>query len=196
MDRPNNLMIVDSVLWFDEPVDWDRIVNVLRKRLVGRFPAFSQHPVDPPIPLGLPHWEDDPDFDIERHMIRARLPEPGDDAALQAYLEEQIHRPFDRQHPLWEYHFIDGYRGGCAIMPRFHHALGDGAALTEVLLSTTDAAPDDDLRPDPKGRTTPGHGEPHDEHHGGLLGAAAWVAGTAGSAARGALHLLSELPHL
>jgi len=23
MDRPANLMIVNSVLWFDEPVDWD-----------------------------------------------------------------------------------------------------------------------------------------------------------------------------
>jgi WS/DGAT/MGAT family acyltransferase len=150
--------------------------------------------VDPPIPIGLPHWEDDPDFDIQRHMIRARLPEPGDDAALQAYLEEQIHRPFDRQHPLWEYHFIDGYRDGCAVMPRFHHALGDGAALMEVLLSTTDAEPDDDLLPEPKKAPARDHGADH-EHH-GLLGAASWMASAAGSAARGALHLLGELPHL
>lgn len=192
MDRPNNLMIIDSFMWFDEPLDWDRVTRVLRTRLVGRFPVFSQRPVDPPIPLGLPHWEDDPDFDIDRHLLRARLPEPGDDAALQDYLEEQIARPFDRDHPLWEYHFIDGYGSGCAIMTRFHHALADGAALTEVLLSMTDATPDGDLHPEPE----PVRAAGHEPHPGGLLGAASWAANAAGSAARGALHLLSELPHL
>jgi diacylglycerol O-acyltransferase len=195
MDRPNNLMIIDSFMWFDEPLDWDRVTRMLRARLVGRFPVFSQRPVDPPLPLGLPQWEDDPDFDLERHVYRTRLPEPGDDAALQGYLEEQIPRPFDRDHPLWEYHFIDGYRSGCAIMTRFHHALADGAALTEVLLSTTDATPDGDLHPAPEPEPPDPGGRPGG-HPGGLLGAASWAANTAGSAARGALHLLAELPHL
>lgn len=191
MDRPNNLMIIDSFMWFDEPLDWDRVTRVLRTRLVGRYPVFSQRPVDSPVPLGLPQWEDDPDFDLDRHVIRTRLPEPGDDATLQTYLEEQIPRPFDRRHPLWEYHYIDGYRSGCAIMTRFHHALADGAALTEVLLSTTDATAQGDTG-DGSARDT--HVD-HDSHRNGLLGAAAWAANTAGFAARSALHLLSELPH-
>lgn len=214
MDRPDNLMVIDGIMWFDEPVDWDRVTRVLRTRLVGRFPVFSQRPVDPPVLIGPPSWEDDPDFDLDRHIIRTRLPAPGDDATLQAYLEDQIHRPFDRLHPLWEYHFIDGYRSGAAIMSRFHHALADGAALTEVLLSTTDDTPDGDL-PEPQRRRRP---EPEPEHlaarptapeaagrvtqgnlpipASALLGAATWMAGQASSAARGALHLLSSLPHL
>jgi len=198
MDRPNNLMIIDSVMLFDGPVDWARLRTVLRRRLVERFPVFSQRAVDPSIPLGLPHWEDDPDFDLDRHLVRARLPEPGDDAALQHYIEAQLPRSLDRSRPLWEYHFIDGYGTGCAVLARFHHALADGAALMEVLLSTTDATPDGDLRPDDVAPAPP-----QDEPLDGLaaiLGAAAKVAGTvahsATSAAQGAFHLLEELPHL
>jgi diacylglycerol O-acyltransferase / wax synthase len=185
MDRPNNLMVIDAVMWFDEPVDWDRVTRTLSSRVLGRFPVFTQRPVHPRIPLGPPRWEDDPHFDLERHLVRARLPEPGDDATLQAYLEEQVHRPFDPLHPLWEYHYIDGYRSGCAIMGRFHHALADGAALSEVLLSITDATPVGDLVP-------PGRAE---RLHHDLLAPARTVPGTAkglaGSAARSALNLFS-----
>ncbi|MGZ8648771.1 MAG: wax ester/triacylglycerol synthase family O-acyltransferase, partial [Solirubrobacteraceae bacterium] len=55
MDRPTNLMVINSVLWFDEPVDWDRYVAVVRERLVERFDRFRQRPAEGP--LG-PHWED------------------------------------------------------------------------------------------------------------------------------------------
>jgi WS/DGAT/MGAT family acyltransferase len=209
MDRPNNLMIIDAIQWFDAPVDWDRLTVVLEDRLVGRFPVFRQRPVDPALHVGLPHWEDDTDFDLNRHIIRATLPEPGDDAALQRYIEEQVHRPFDRMHPLWEYHYIDGYGAGAALLSRFHHALADGAALTEVLLSTTDATPDGDLHRRRKPRPIGGHAgqtarlgdqhDPHDRHttSGGLLGGAvSWAAGAAGLMAKNAFQLISEVPHL
>jgi diacylglycerol O-acyltransferase / wax synthase len=152
MDRPNNLMVIDAVMWFEELVDWDRLVAVLQHRLVDRYPVFREHPVDPTMGLGWPHWEVDPDFQLSRHMVRATLPPPGDTAALQEYIEAQIQRPLDREHPLWEFHLVDGYLGGSAILARFHHALADGIALAEVLLSLTDATPTGDLEaeePDP-----------------------------------------------
>ena len=42
MDRPTNLMIINSVLWFDEPIDWDAYTAVIRDRLVARFDRFRQ----------------------------------------------------------------------------------------------------------------------------------------------------------
>ena len=42
MDRPTNLMIVNSVLWFDEPVDWERCKAVFLNRIVARFDRFRQ----------------------------------------------------------------------------------------------------------------------------------------------------------
>jgi len=211
MDRPNNLMIIEAIMMFDEPVDWRRLRDMLQRRLVERFPVFRQRPVDPTMPLALPHWEDDPDFDIDRHVYRTRLPGPGSDADLQRYIEAQVHRPFDRRHPLWEYHLVEGHGSGAAVLARFHHALADGAALMEVLLSTTDDTPDGDLRPEPPGghlrRPAP---RPPDEPLEGLAGildstarlantaahSATAAAVSAGAAARGALHLLGELPHL
>lgn len=35
MDPPTNLMIVSSVLWFDEPVDWARCRAVFGERIVA-----------------------------------------------------------------------------------------------------------------------------------------------------------------
>lgn len=37
MDRPTNLMVVNGVLWFDEPVDWERCRAVFGERIVARF---------------------------------------------------------------------------------------------------------------------------------------------------------------
>ncbi|MGZ4595175.1 MAG: wax ester/triacylglycerol synthase domain-containing protein, partial [Actinomycetes bacterium] len=138
MDRPDNLMVIDSIMWFEDTVDWDRLKLVVQRRLLDRYPVFRQRPVESSFALGLPHWEDDPGFSMERHLRRAQLAHPGDELALQRYVEAQMHRPFDRTHPLWEMHLLDGYLGGSAIVTRFHHSLADGIALAQVMLSLTD----------------------------------------------------------
>ncbi len=146
-DRPNNLMVIESVMWFEETVDWERFAVVVKRRLVDHFPVFGQKLVDRSFGLGSQHWEDDPDFAIENHLRRATLPAPGQEKQLQDYVETQMKSPLDRNHPLWEFHLVDGYRNGSAIVGRFHHALADGMALAEVLLSLTDATPDGDGDP-------------------------------------------------
>ena len=42
MDRPTNHMIVNTIMWFDEPLDWDAVRTLLRDRMIERFPRFSQ----------------------------------------------------------------------------------------------------------------------------------------------------------
>jgi hypothetical protein len=39
-------MIINSVMWFDEPVDWDAYTAVIGDRLVAPFDRFRQRPVD------------------------------------------------------------------------------------------------------------------------------------------------------
>jgi WS/DGAT/MGAT family acyltransferase len=46
--------------------------------------------------------------------------------------------PLDYSKPLWQFHLIENYGEGCAIMGRLHHCLADGMALMFVLLSMTD----------------------------------------------------------
>ena len=145
MDQPTNLMVIDSVMWFDSTVDWDRFVAVLRRRIIDHFPVFRQRLADPGLGLGAQHWEDDPEFDLDDHVHRITLPAPGGEGELAALVEQRMSVPFDRAHALWEFLLIDGYEGRSAVVGRFHHALADGMALAEVLLRLTDATPDGDL---------------------------------------------------
>jgi diacylglycerol O-acyltransferase / wax synthase len=135
MDRPSNLMVVNSVLWFDEALDPADLRDVFALRIVGEFPRFSQRVVDGPTG---PHWEDDEDFDIDLHLHRLALPAPHDRVALQDLVSDLIVHPLDRSRPLWDVYLIEEYGSGCAVLVRMHHCIADGIALARVLLSITD----------------------------------------------------------
>ena len=142
MDRPSNLMGINSVMSFDEPLDIKRIREVYRRRLVGRYPRFRQRVVESPVPLRPPHWEDDPEFDLDHHLHHLALPAPGDTPALQELIGDLMTVPLDRNRPLWQVYVVDGYLNGAAIITRLHHCIADGIALAQVMLSLTDEAPD------------------------------------------------------
>ena len=136
MDRRTNRMIVTSVMWFDEQLDWDAVRNVLRDRLLAPYPRFTQRVVDRTTSVW---WEDVADFDLEAHLHTARLPEPGGRRELQQFVSMVAGRRLPHDRPLWEMHFVDGYRGnGCALVSRIHHCIADGVALSRVLMSLTD----------------------------------------------------------
>jgi WS/DGAT/MGAT family acyltransferase len=135
MDRPENLMVINSVMWFDEPLAVDALRARLQRRLVDRFPRFGQRIVERP---GGPVFEDDPHFDLDLHVHHLALPAPHDRRALQAAVQDLMVRPLDRARPLWETYVFDGYRSGAAVYTRMHHCIADGIALARVLLSLTD----------------------------------------------------------
>jgi WS/DGAT/MGAT family acyltransferase len=135
MDRPTNLMVVNSVMWFDEPVDPIALRKVLQERLVDRFPRFRQRVVED---HGV-WWEDAEDFDLEDHLHPVELPAPSGRSQLEELVAGQLSEPLDRDRPLWDLYVITPYLdGGCALFFRMHHAIADGIALARVLLSLTD----------------------------------------------------------
>jgi diacylglycerol O-acyltransferase / wax synthase len=170
MDRATNPMVVNSLVMLEGRPEQEVVVELLERRLVERFPRFRQRVVDA---LGRrPAFEDDPNFELEGHLHRLVLPEPGDSAALEALVGDLITAPLDPNRPLWHAYLIEGWEGRSAMLWRIHHCIADGIALSRVLLSITDdadaaigvPAPDDDNR--------------------GLLGRLAAVPGEAISAAR------------
>ena len=173
MDRPTNFMVVNSVLWFDERMDVERGRAVIRERLVERFPRFRQRIVEPRLGVGLPYWEDDPNFDLDRHLHHIALPAPGDRAALQALVGDLISTPLDHSKPLWDIYLIDGYGSGMAQVIRMHHSIADGIALARVLFSMTDEQPDAGIIRRAGGRSVRGRLAPVTAP----LGAGAHVAG-------------------
>lgn len=157
MDRPTNLMIVNSVLWFSEPVDWERLRERFLERVVQRFERFRQRAVEGGLLSG-PRWEDDADFDPALHFHHVALPAPHDRAALQALVSDRIATPLDRDRPLWEVYFIDELGEGGAVLVRIHHSIADGIALARVMMLLTDGAEDADggiADTDPAGAANP-----------------------------------------
>jgi diacylglycerol O-acyltransferase / wax synthase len=142
MDRPTNLMVIHSVLLFDEPIDVERVKQIIAHRLVGRYPRFRQRVVESRLPLRPPRWEEDPDFALDHHIHHVALPAPGDRAALQELVGDLMTTPLDRNRPLWQTYLVDGYGHGAAMVCRMHHCIADGITLARVMLSLTDAAPE------------------------------------------------------
>lgn len=140
MDVPTNLMVVNGLMWFDGEPDWSAVEQVLQERVVDAFAVMRQRPRRTAAGWV---WEDDPDFDLARHVRRARLPEPGDRATAESYLSTRASQPLDRDHPLWEFDFVSGYTGtesgtGSLLLARFHHSLADGIRIVQLILGLCD----------------------------------------------------------
>ncbi len=134
-----NHQAVSAVIWTDREIDPDNLRAVVGDRLITRYPTFTQRVRMSRNPGLMPHWEDDPDFDIDRHIHVMRLPEPGDKEALEALVSDQRSKMLDRSRPLWEIFLIQGYRGNTsAIHARIQHAIADGWALVRLVLSLAD----------------------------------------------------------
>ena len=147
MDRPTNLMVINSVDLFDQPLDWDRVKEITQTRLIDRYPRFRQRVVESRLPWQAPRWEDDPDFSLEHHMHHLALPAPGDRAALQELIGDLMTQPLDRNRPLWHTYMVDGFGAGAAVIHRMHHCIADGIALARVMLSLTDGQPEAGIAP-------------------------------------------------
>ncbi len=148
MDRPTNLMVIVGVMMFRTPLDFSRLKRTLRDHLLAHE-RFTQRPVDRG---GTFYWETDPDFDLDRHVHRVGLPPPAGKAALEELVSDLASTALDPARPLWEYHLVEKYQGGSALVIRIHHCYADGIALIRVLLKMADGG-------EPAGRRT-GHGTP------------------------------------
>ncbi len=139
----NNHQTVSAFLWTDRRIDPDEFREVVRTRLVDRFRVFRQRAVMSRNPLLMPHWEDDPDFDLENHVEVVRLEAPGDKAALERLVGEQRSLLLDRDHPLWKLYLIQGFDGDTsAVHARIQHAIADGQTLVRLFLSLADESTD------------------------------------------------------
>jgi diacylglycerol O-acyltransferase / wax synthase len=137
MDEATNRMVVTGLLVLDRPVPMANIRRVIEERLL-RFPRFTERIVDAGGAADGPTWERDPSFSLDAHFFETALPPPADQDALQAFVSELMQRPFDPDRPPWQFYFVPDYEGGCAIVGRIHHCIGDGLALIYVMLRLSD----------------------------------------------------------
>ena len=95
---------------------------------------------------GMAQWVPVHNFDLAYHVRRSALPAPGSRRQL-ADLASRLHAfMLDREHPLWELHFVEGLDDGCfAIYTKIHHAYCDGATLVRMAMGALNTGPDDPL---------------------------------------------------
>ena len=149
MESPTNLMMITTIMVYGGRPDYERILRTIAARML-RYDRFRQRVVDPTAPWSATRWEPDPHFDMEAHIHRIALPEPGDQRALEHLVSDLISTPLDYSKPLWQMHVVENYGDDYVIVTRFHHCIADGIALMRVLLSLTDDVPDADIPHPPK----------------------------------------------
>lgn len=136
-DNNVNRMIILGV-WRTHPaITYAALCRRLADRLL-RFERFRQRAV---VGTMSAQWEDDPNLDIHRHVVQERLYRrrgQSEHQALQELAGRLASEPLDMAHPLWKFHLIEHFDGGSALLCRVHHCIGDGVALSMVMLSITD----------------------------------------------------------
>jgi diacylglycerol O-acyltransferase len=139
MEGASHPMMITMAMVFGAPLNLERLRAAFENRFL-RFRRFRQRVVEPTQPTGRPCWEDDPGFDLAHHLQATSLQPPGDEAALRDLISSLTSTQLDLSRPLWQFHLVEGYGEGCALVGRVHHCLADGPALLHVLAAMTGEA--------------------------------------------------------
>ena len=124
--------LVAGLLMLDRRPDPERL-RASVERWVARLPRLRQRVVEAPLRLGLPEWEDDPNFELEYHARQVILPEPATDRHLFDFCAAVFATPLDPLRPLWEAYLIEGLEDGrAACFFKVHHAVMDGVGSLAV----------------------------------------------------------------
>ncbi len=141
MDNDVNLMMIVGVWLLRPGITHAALCERIEDKLL-KYERFRQKVVYDTVGA---NWVPDEAFDLQRHVLHQKLhKERGQSErhALQALAGELANTPLDPDHPLWQFHLIDDYEGGSAMVLRIHHCIGDGIALTSVMLAITDGGMD------------------------------------------------------
>ena len=128
----------------------DYLATAYQKLLEHRdvSPMFVRRPRQPVSSVGNLFWSDDTDIDLEFHVRRSALPEPGRVRELLELVSRLHGTLLDRHRPLWEYHLIEGLADGrFATYLKSHHALADGVRMARKVVEA--------FSTDPKARDLP-----------------------------------------
>jgi WS/DGAT/MGAT family acyltransferase len=149
-------MHIGATLVFHPPAG-GRAPNIheLRAAIESRLPAFPlyRYRLSQPKPgvLHWPHWVEDTEFDLSRHIKEARLPSPGRREQLYGWAAGYWSERLDRDRPLWEVTLVTGLEGGCwALCTKTHHCLVDGVGSVDAAYLLLDTEPDAHPTPPPE----------------------------------------------
>jgi WS/DGAT/MGAT family acyltransferase len=158
MDSNANLMVIMGVWLLKPGITHAALCERVSDRLLP-FPRFTQMALEDAAGAT---WMQDPDFSLSHHVLcetlpvqpspqrgRGRQKAPAAPApaaisaktALQRRVAQLAMQPLDRRRPLWQFHLIEDFDGGSALIARIHHCIADGIALISVMMGLVDGGP-------------------------------------------------------
>jgi len=133
----------------DTAPDWQafrsRFENASRRVL-----RLRQKVVVPTLPTAPPRWVVDPDFNLDFHVRRAHVSEPGTLREVFDLAEVILQSPMDISRPLWTATLVEGLPDGrAAALLHVSHAVTDGVGSVEMFAEIYDLERDPPPKPTP-----------------------------------------------
>jgi WS/DGAT/MGAT family acyltransferase len=148
VEDPSTPMHVGGVAIFERPrtgFDYEQMLVLVAQRL-AYLPRYRQRVMEVPGHLARPVWVDDVDFDLNYHVRRSALPQPGSDEQLFDLVARLMSRRLHPDRPLWEAYFVEGLAGDrVALVTKTHQSVVDGVGtieLGQLILDTTPQEPE------------------------------------------------------
>jgi diacylglycerol O-acyltransferase / wax synthase len=116
----------------DSTPDWARF-RARFETASRRVVRLRQKVVMPTLPTTSPRWVVDPDFNLDYHVRRLRVPGPGTLREVLDIAEPYIQSPLDISRPLWTATLVEGMANGqAAMLLHMSHAVTDGMGGVEL----------------------------------------------------------------
>ncbi|MEH6382528.1 MAG: wax ester/triacylglycerol synthase family O-acyltransferase, partial [Dietzia cercidiphylli] len=122
---------------------FDALRAELARRVTG-MPGFRRKLHDSLLNIDHPVWVEAEDFNIDHHLHRVGLPEPGGDEVLAELCGHLASQPIDRSMPLWQMYVIEGLPDGrFAVFAKMHHSTVDGVTGANMMSQLCSLTPED-----------------------------------------------------
>ncbi|RMB60530.1 wax ester/triacylglycerol synthase family O-acyltransferase [Dokdonia sinensis] len=156
-ESPTSPMHIASLCIVEGSIEFEDFKKNVASKL-HLIPKFRQRLLNVPMNVDYPYWVDDPNFDLDLHLNRVRLPEPSNWKTLRSLTSSIFSAPLDLRRPLWSIHFIEGIdeiaqvpKGSVAIVSKVHHVMIDGSSGVGIMGVLFDKEKNPSAKmPDPK----------------------------------------------
>lgn len=138
-ESPTSPMHIASLNIVEGSLEFNDFKEIIASKL-HLIPKFRQRLLNVPMNLDYPYWVDDPNFDLDLHLNRIKLPDPSNWRTLRDLTSTLFSSPLDLRRPLWSVHFIEGLdeiaqvpKGSVAIVTKVHHVMIDGSSGVGIM---------------------------------------------------------------
>lgn len=138
-ESPSSPMHIATLTVVEGSLEFEDFKAIVASKL-HLIPKFRKRLLNVPFNLDYPYWVDDPNFDIDLHINRVKLPEPSNWKTLREMTGSIFSSPLDLRRPLWSISFIEGLdevsqvpKGSVAIVAKVHHVMIDGSSGVGIM---------------------------------------------------------------